>query len=279
MKRKSAWGQGVVLAVVLAQVAVGAEAKKPPVGYDNTPFLPGNEWRVHDIKRPHPQVVKPGDKPGAPPADAVVLFDGTDLSKWKGIEKIKKNGKVVSTRECEARWKVADGYMEVVPKTGTLTTKEGFGSCQLHIEWASPAEVKGASQGRGNSGVFLMGRYEIQILDSYDNVTYADGQAASLYGQRPPAVNVCRKPGEWQVYDIIFEAPTFKDGKVERPAYVTLFHNGVLVHNHVALLGATAHKRVAKYSPHPDELPIQLQDHGNPTRFRNIWLRPLGDGE
>lgn len=279
--KKSGWGVGLSLALALgATAAAWAAEEKAPVGYTDTPMLPDGQWRVHDLNRPHPPVVTPGtfsttEQAGLPPSDAIVLFDGKDLSKWKGFEQIKDaKGKVIETKVVDARWKIENGYAEV-NKTGSIETKDGFGSCQLHVEWASPAEVKGDSQGRGNSGIFLMGRYEIQVLDCYNNVTYADGQAASLYGQTPPLVNACRKPGEWQVYDIVFIAPKFDGEKLVSPAYVTIFHNGLLAQNHVALLGATQHKRVATYTAHPDKLPIQLQDHGNPVRYRSIWLRPL----
>ena len=199
-----------------------------------------------------------------------MLFDGKDLSKWVTRGRGKDKGKLVA-----AKWKVENGYMEVAPKSGTIMTKEGFGDCQLHVEWSSPAVVKGDSQGRGNSGVILMSRYEIQVLDSYDNVTYADGQAASIYGQYPPLVNACRKPGQWQTFDIIFEAPRFKDGKMTRPAFVTVLHNGLVVHHRQQLIGRMSHKRVGTYAPHETKAPLVLQDHGNPTRYRNIWIRPL----
>lgn len=233
-----------------------------PVGYDDTPMLPGGEWRVHDSKRPAPGVVTPGDEPGAPPSDAVVLFDGADLSAW-------------TSGGGEARWAVEDGAM-VVNGTGQIETRERYGDVQLHVEWASPTEVSSGSQGRGNSGVFLMGRYEIQVLDSFENRTYADGQAAAMYGQRPPLVNASRPPGEWQSYDIVFIAPRFEGEELVSPARLTLFHNGVLVHHDEAFLGATTHRAVAKYSPHASEGPIALQDHGNPVRFRNVWARRLG---
>jgi len=255
-----------VSGLVFAQEAAPeAPADPRPVvgpGYEDTPLIPGTEWRVHDNRRPHPPVVAPGREPGAPPADAIVLFDGTDFSQWVGTKG-------------EVTWKLEDGYMEVVKKAGAIRTRETFGSCQLHVEWAAPNPPKGESQGRGNSGVFLMGGYEIQVLDCYENKTYADGQTASLYGQTPPLVNVCRAPGEWQTYDIIFTAPVFKDGQLVSPAYVTLLHNGVLVHNHVPLMGRTSHKNLAKYTPHGPKGPISLQDHGDPVRFRNIWVRPL----
>lgn len=253
-----------------AQKPKVAGSKKPkPIGYSDTPFLPDSKWRVHDAERPRPKVVAPGTSsspasPGRPPSDAIVLFAGKDLSQWTD-----KGG------EGDAGWKVENGYAEV-NRTGAIRTKKEFGDCQLHVEWASPAVPKGNSQGRGNSGVILMGKYEVQVLDSYDNVSYADGQAASLYGQKPPAVNVCRKPGEWQSYDIIFTAPRFVDGKLVSSAYFTVIHNGVLVHNHVELLGPTRHKKVSSYEPHAPKGALTLQDHGNPVRYRNIWIRPLG---
>ena len=165
--------------------------------------------------------------------------------------------------------------MHVVPQTGDIWTKECFGDCQLHLEFACPAEIKGESQGRGNSGVFLMGIYEIQVLDGYNNPTYADGITASIYGEYPPLVNACRKPGEWQTYEVIFTAPRFKDGKLEQSGRLTAFHNGVLILNHVEVLGATAHRALPKYTPHAAALPLVLQSHGCPVRFRNIWIRHL----
>lgn len=263
----------VILSVVVGLTAAGLvtagivaasqdESWDPgPVGYDNTPYLPGGEWRVHDKDRPVPPIIQPGVG-NAPPSDAVVLFDGKDLSGWQAA-----NGDA-------ARWRVTDGYMEV-NGTGSIQTRESFGDCQLHIEWASPAALQGDSQGRGNSGVFLMSRYEVQVLDSYQNRTYADGQASSLYGQTPPLVNACRGPGEWQTYDIIFTAPKFEDGALVSKAVMTVLHNGVITQHAQELLGATTHQKVAAYSPHCDAAPIQLQDHGNPVHFRNIWIRKL----
>ncbi|NOZ20574.1 MAG: DUF1080 domain-containing protein, partial [Planctomycetes bacterium] len=229
------------------------------------PMLPGSKYRVHDMTRPQPRVVTPGEKPGDPPSDAVILFDGTDLSKWVG------------KKDQPAQWKVENGYMEAVPKSGSIRTKDSFGDCQLHIEWATPAPAKGQGQGRGNSGVFLMGRYEIQVLDCYHNTTYPDGMTAAIYGQSPPLVNACRKPGEWQTYDIIWIAPRFKGSKLVSPARVTVFQNGVLVHHDKELLGTTRHKRLPQYQPHGPTGPLMLQDHGNPIRYRNIWYRPLTD--
>jgi len=230
-------------------------------------------WNIHDPDRPLPAIVDPGtsstqDSPGHPPSDAVVLFDGKDLSKWAH-----KDGS-------SAKWKVESGYLETVPKTGYIYTREAFGDCQLHVEFAEPVPPKGESQGRGNSGVFLMGLYEIQVLDSYENKTYADGQAAAVYGQYPPLVNASRPPGQWQSYDIVFHGPRFdKAGKLLRPARVTVLHNGVLVQDNVELSGPTAHKARPPYSPHPEKLPLALQDHSNPIRFRNIWIRELKTAE
>jgi len=239
-----------------------------PVGYDDTPMLPGSKWRVHDSRRPQPKVVTPGTvstqkKQGRPPSDAVILFNGKDASKWMGQD----GGPV--------KWRIENGYMEVVKATGNIQTIDQFGDCQLHIEWAAPAEVKSESQGRGNSGVFLMGRYEIQVLDGYSNITYADGLTAAIYGQYPPLVNACDKPGKWQTYDVFFVAPRFEGQKLVSPAYVTVVHNGVLVHHHTEVMGATAHRNRPEYRPQPPKGPIVLQDHGNPVRFRNIWIREL----
>jgi hypothetical protein len=246
------------------------EPQKKSVGYQDTPIIPRTRWHVHDGERPQPPVVNPGtastpETPGQPPSDAVILFDGKDLSGWVG-----RDGG-------PAQWKVEGGFMEVVPKTGNIQTKQHFGDCQLHIEWAAPTVVKGESQGRGNSGVFLKGRYEIQVLDCYDNLTYPDGTTASVYGEFPPLVNACRKPGEWQSYDIIWEGPRFEGERLIRPAFVTVIHNGVVVHNHVELIGPTTHRQVLPYTPEPIEGPLMLQDHGDLVRFRNIWYRPLKD--
>ncbi len=248
--------------------AGGAAQEHPVLGYEDTPMLPGGKWHVHDIKRPHPPVVAPGtfsseESPGKPPSDAIVLFDGTDLSKWR------------TAKGERAGWKVENGYMEVVPRTGDIFTRDEFGDCQIHVEWRTPIPAKGESQGRGNSGVFLFGQYEIQVLDSYENVTYADGQAGAIYGQYPPLVNASRRPGEWQVYDIAFTAPRFKNGRAEMPAFVTVFHDGILIHNHAAILGDTGHRILAKYVDHGPKGPLRLQDHGHAVRYRNVWVRPL----
>lgn len=234
------------------------------VGYDDTPIIPGQKWRVHDGTRPQPKVTTPGAGPGDPPADAVVLFDGKDASKWMGGD-----GEAI-------KWTIGDGYMEVTPRTGDIQTKDQFGDCQFHIEWAAPEVVKGDSQGRGNSGVFLMGKFEIQVLDCYDNPTYPDGTTAGIYGQYPPMVNACRKPGEWQTFDIFFKAPRFDGDKLVSPAYVTVVHNGMLVHHHQEIMGPTGHRNTTSYaSPMPSEGPLRLQDHGDLVRYRNIWVRPI----
>lgn len=230
-------------------------------------------WKIHDMNRPVPPIVTPGtssseDTPGKPPSDATVLFDGVDLSKWQH-----KDGSA-------GKWKVENGYMEVVPKAGELRTKEAFGDCQLHVEFREPTPPHGESQERGNSGVFLHGIYEVQVLDSYDNKTYADGQASAIYGQYPPLVNAARPPGQWQWYDIIFHGPRFSaDGKLTRPARFTVFHNGVLVQDNVEPSGPTAHGQRPPYAPEPEKLPLALQDHGNPVRYRNIWIRELKTAE
>jgi hypothetical protein len=231
------------------------------------------KWKIHDLNRPLPPVIDPGtastqDAPGRAPSDAVVLFDGKDLVHWVSAE---GGG--------PAKWKVENGYVEVVAKTGYIATRDSFGDCQLHVEFAEPSPGVGASQERGNSGVFLMGTYEIQVLDSYENKTYADGQASAVYGQYPPLVNAARPPAQWQTYDIIFHRPHFKDGKVTQPARVTVLHNGVLVQDNVELTGPTAHGQRPPYKPGPEKLPLQLQDHGNPVRYRNIWIRELHEEE
>jgi len=230
-------------------------------------------WLIHDMNRPTPPVVDPGPEqaPVKAPSDAVVLFDGTEATmvNWS------------DTRGNPSKWRLGEGFMESVKDAGFIETKAQFGSCQLHVEFATPSKVVGTSQERGNSGVFVHGMYEVQVLDSYDNTTYADGQCAALYGRAVPLVNACRPPGQWQTYDIIYHRPTFSaHGKVVRKATFTVLHNGVLVHDHVVLQGGTGWVgpyAVTGYVPHGDKGPLQLQDHGNPVRFRNIWIRELKD--
>ena len=246
------------------------------LGYSDTPIIPGTPWHVHDGKRPQPRVVTPGvafSQSAAAPSDATVLFDGRDLSKWE------------SSRSGDAKWKVENGYMEAVKGTGAIRSKDKFADFQLHLEFATPAQVEGSSQGRGNSGVLINGMYEVQVLDSYNNPTYPDGQAGAIYGQTPPLVNASKPPGEWQTYDIIFESPRW-DGQAQlvKKANVTVIHNGVVLHHRRELLGATdglgglKHKALSAYlKPHAPEVFIELQDHNNPIRFRNLWIRSLGE--
>jgi hypothetical protein len=202
-------------------------------------------------------------EPGPPPSDAIVLFNGKDLDQWNGA------------KGQPARWDIKDG-VATVNSTGAISTKQEFGDCQLHVEWATPDEVKGDGQNRGNSGIIFQGRYEVQVLDSYINKTYYHGQAGAIYKQYAPLVNVCRKPGEWQTYDIIYHAPRFDDqGHLEKPATVTVLQNGVLIQDHVEIKGNTAHTGAPKYDPHPLRQSLVLQDHHSPVRFRNIWIREL----
>lgn len=246
---------------------------KNDAGFSDTPLLPGLPYHVHDPLRPHPRVVAPGALPGLPPADAILLFDGTGLSKWTAA----RLGRATYTVSSGAApWKAGRGYFEVTPGSGDIATKERFGDVQLHVEWMEPPGVTGTSQNRGNSGIFLMGLFEVQVLDSFMNPTYADGQAGAIYGQWPPLANAVRKPGEWQSYDIVFEAPAFVGGKRTRSAYMTVFLNGVLLHNHKEAMGPTVYREVARYADGPSEGPIVLQDHGSAVRFRNIWVRRVG---
>jgi hypothetical protein len=254
--------------MVRAQVPAGPAANHD-LGFKDTPMLPGLPWHVHDPDRPHPPVVTPSDKPGGPPSDAIVLFDGKDLSHWQN-----RASTITHAGDSGApQWKLAEGYIEVVPHTGDLETKEKFGDIQLHVEWSSPNPPAGTSQGRGNSGILLMGRYEVQVLDPWNNPTYADGQAAAIYGQWPPLANAGRKPGEWNVYDIVFEAPRLDGDKVLKPAIVTVFFNGVLAQNHKESMGPMVYRQVAHYAAQPAEDALVLQNHNNPVRYRNIWAR------
>lgn len=263
-------GAAAVTGAVTLWCQQRSRERTSPPGYEDTPVLPGQKWRVHDLHRPHPPLVTPGARPGDPPSDAIVLFDGKDLSQWVQRGRGAERGKLVPPR-----WKVENGYMEVAGGTGDLVTKEKFGDCQLHVEWAAPAQIDGSGQWRGNSGVLLMSRYEIQVLDSWENPTYADGQAGAIYGQWPPLVNPARKPGEWQSFDIVFEAPRFEGDQLVTPGYVTVFYNGVLVHHRQQIIGRMAHRRVGTYAPHGPEEPLALQDHDTKVRYRNIWIRRL----
>jgi hypothetical protein len=238
-------------------------------GYTDTPMQPDGKWHVHDPARPKPPIITPGkqfSQEASAPSDAVVLFDGKDFSKWE------------SGNKGEVKWKIENGYMETVPKSGIIRTKDKFGDFQLHLEFATPSKVEGKGQGRGNNGVNIFGRYEIQILDSYGNETYADGQCAAIYGQKPPLVNASRPPGEWQTYDIIWEGPRWDGDKVTRKARATVLHNGAVVHHGTELYGGTPYHALGNYNrPHPPTGSIELFEHGNPVRFRNIWIRPLGE--
>lgn len=237
---------GAALALLTLAEAALAQARRE--------FESGRIWPEPKVVDPGP----PGGPSGGPPADAIVLFEGKDMSAWKGGE----------------NWKVADGVVTV--GRGDIETKQPFGDCQIHLEFAEPQQVRGSGQGRGNSGVYIMGRYEVQILDSSNNTTYFDGQCGAVYKQHPPLVNVSRKPGEWQTYDIIFDAPRFDaSGKVEKKAAVTVLQNGVVVQNHFELEGGTFWDEPAHYTAHAAKEPLKLQDHGNPVQFRNIWIREL----
>jgi len=233
------------------------------LGYQDTPILEDSGYHVHDGLRPQPPVVAPGTGT-APPSDATVLFDGSSLDGWAG-----KDG--------PAEWGVSGEYMEVVPRTGNIRSRFEFGSCQLHLEFAAPEVVKGDGQGRGNSGVFMMGLYEIQVLDSYDNPTYADGTVGAIYGQYPPFANPMRTPGEWNVYDIIWEAPRFQGQTLTKPAYATVILNGIVLQHRRKLNGPTSHKALGEYKAHPPKGPLELQDHGDLVRFRNIWVREMAE--
>jgi hypothetical protein len=256
-----------LLAVLSPVLGLSAAPQDKP-GFTDTPMLPGGEWRVHDADRPAPVAVAPAAAPGGAPADAVILFDGRSTDAWRADRK---------------PWPINDGALTIPSRASSggennLVSKQGFGDVQLHLEFRSPNPPARTSQDRGNSGIWFMQRYEVQILDGYRNPTYADGTVGAIYGWKPPLVNAARPPGEWQSYDIVFERPRFAaNGKLLRPAYITAFLNGVLVQNHQALLGTTIWRKVAGYTPHGDAAPIQLQDHDSPVAFRNIWVRPLSD--
>ncbi len=261
MNRAIRWAGFVVL-------LCGAVAGRAVAGLYGDPPDERHAWAVHDDNRPRPPVVTPGAAPGQPPSDAIVLFDGTSLDEW------------VSDKDgSPCPWRLVDGAMEVVKGKGYIRTKRAFGDCQLHIEWRAPDVIEGAGQGRGNSGVFLMGTYELQVLDSFQNDTYPDGMAGSIYAENPPLVNASRKPGEWQSYDIVFHQPRWENGKLVRPGSITVFQNGVLVQDHWLFEGVSTHRRRTQPKQHESKRPLKLQDHGNPVRFRNIWIREIPDYE
>jgi hypothetical protein len=287
MIRTTAWGVLALMIAAPGAVRAHNDMSKPVITTETkmndegkpVAYMYIDGIKVHEVdaaKQPLPPIVTPGTcstshQPGQAPSDAVVLFDGSEasLENW------------TDTQGHSTKWVLVDGALESVKKAGYIQTRQAFGSCQLHVEWATPKTVSGSGQGRGNSGVFLQGRYEVQVLDSYDNTTYADGQAGALYGRSKPLVNASRGPGEWQTYDIVFHRPRFDaQGKVTRRATFTVFHNGVLIQDHVTLSGGTGWNgphAATEYSAHPDQAPISLQDHGNPVRYRNIWIRELAD--
>jgi hypothetical protein len=256
-------GPYLVLALPLALLAATAADNLVTgrdgvtVGYQDTPILPWTKYHKHDPDRPQPPKVTPG-QPTSPaaPSDAVVLFDGDDLDRWQS-----------------SQWRMEDGALVVT--AGDLVTKQSFGDCQLHLEWQAPDPPRGKKFDRGNSGVFFMQRYEIQICDSYTEAVYPDGSAAAVYGETPPLVNATRPPGQWQSYDIFFTAPRFDGDRLVEPATVTMLHNNVLVHLGTVIHGPVSHRTIKPYEPHPARLPLMLQAHNNPVRFRNIWIRPL----
>jgi len=261
---------GMIVAAVCLIAQQGTAAEAP--GYDDTPRLPNSPWRVHDRRRPQPPMVEPGNKRAAPPADAIILFDGKDLSQWQGGN---PGG-------------IENGCINIL-KTGEIRTKRNFGDCQLHIEWATPAVADGDLMNWGNSGVFFLANrqapvgahqndpdgHELQIIESHDSKIYADGIAGAIYGQTPPLVNVARRPGQWQTFDVVCTAPRLKGDKLVQPAYFTVFWNGVLVQYHTASLGPSMHRTLATYDSPQTSGPIKLQQHHSAVRFRNIWVRPL----
>ena len=262
------WGShgkwGSLLLGVLVGQSQGAELVKSKdgsgvVGYKDTPVMPWCGFHVHDPDRPLPPTVTPAKEAfeGAQaPSDAIVLFDGKDLDQWE-----------------RSSWKLVDGAMEAT--AGDLASKEAFGSCQLHLEFRVPDPPVGRQMNRGNSGVFFMSLYELQIFDSYTEKIYPDGQCAAVYGETPPSANACRKPGKWQTYDVVFEAPVFEKVELRTPAYITVIHNGILVQHHTEIHGPCAYRTIAPYKTHAEKMPLSLQAHGNPVQFRNIWIRGL----
>jgi len=260
-----------VILTLMSMMSCSQQASTEVAQQPASPSVVLPPWGAqHDRNAPQPPVVGPGEastqaQMGKPPSDAIVLFNGKDLSNWESV-----NGG-------PAEWKVEEGYFATVPKKGDIRTKQAFGDCQLHVEYAAPSPPHGVDQDRGNSGVYLMSSYEVQVLDSYESKTYPDGQAAAIYGQYAPLVNACRPPGQWQTYDIVFHGPRFDAaGKLTRAATFTVLHNGVLVQDHVTVLGRTDGEH-QPYEQTPTKLPLKLQDHNHPVRFRNIWIRELAE--
>jgi len=279
-----------------ASVALDAQTQTPPAGrgaqavapgerqyppgrgpFDGSPVgdpLPGQKWRVHDHARPQPRKVTPGQPipTMSAPSDAIVLFDGKDLSKWNAGGG--GRGANANAAPTEPQWKIVDGHAEM---RGGIVTKESFGDIQLHVEWTTPPveDPMRVGQNRGNSGIVFMGRYEVQVLSGYENITYADGGVAGIYGVYPPMVNPCLPEGQWNTFDFVFEAPKFEAEKLVKPAFLTLFFNGVMVHNRAQFLGTTNHEPLAVYTAHAAELPLQLQGHVGPAWYRNIWVRRI----
>lgn len=270
-----------LLALGVASAALAADGTANQVnsdGFRDTPMIPGTKWHLHDPDRPQPPVVTPGSafSLGAPaPSDAEVLFDGKDLANWQ------------NNRGQDATWRVVDGYVETAPRGGGIRTRGKWADFQLHVEWAAPNPPRGTGQGRGNSGVLFNGLYEVQVLDSYQALTYPDGQAGAIYGQSPPLVNASKPPGEWQTYDILFESPRWNEqGELVKKACITVLHNGIVVQNHYELTGCTdgiggvPWKSLGNYERrHSPEVFVELQDHNNPVRYRNIWIRKLGKSD
>jgi len=276
LKREINMRKNLLFVIVIITAAGGLAGIISPtladtlLGYTDTPMLPDGKWHVHDPGRPHPPVVIPGETfshSAPPPSDAIVLFDGSDFSHWDGAQGA-------------PQWTIHDGCMEVNPHTGYIHTREKFGDFQLHLEFAEPIPGVNTNDA-GNSGVFLQGLYEVQIYDSENNHIYSDGVCGALYGQSPPLVNCCKKAGQWQSYDIVFEAARWNEShKLVRPAFVTVFQNGVLIHYKQPLLGPTGHRILGAYSKElPSTGPISLQDHGDHVRFRNIWVRNIQEEE
>ena len=292
-----------------AAIAAGAQSQQaPPDGrgqsgqqggvqyppgrgpFDGSPVgsqLPGQKWLVHDRSRPQPRKVTPGPPIPTPsaPSDAIVLFEGKDLSKWDAVSLGGRGGRgpqqgqqppppSPQPRSTEPQWRIVDGHAEM---RGGIVTKESFGDIQLHVEWTTPPvdDPMRVGQQRGNSGIVFMGRYEVQVLSGYDNITYADGGAGAMYGVYPPMVNPCLPEGQWNTFDFVFEAPKFDGEKLVKPAFLTLFFNGIMAHNRAQFLGVTAREPLAAYTPHAPELPLQLQGHMGPAWYRNIWVRRI----